>query len=53
MINLFKDHTTTVGSKAKQEDPELIERGIFVQADGPEYCEEYQKIVDRAMGGRK
>ena len=53
MIKWFKDHTTVIGSKAKQENPELIERGIFVQKEGPEYCEEYQKIVDRAMGGRK
>jgi 2-oxoglutarate ferredoxin oxidoreductase subunit beta len=53
MIKWFKDNTTVIGSKAKQENPELIERGIFVQVDGPEYCEEYQKIVERAMGGRK
>jgi 2-oxoglutarate ferredoxin oxidoreductase subunit beta len=53
MIKWFKDNTTVIGSKAKQENPDLIERGIFVQVDGPEYCEEYQKIVDRAMGGRK
>jgi 2-oxoglutarate ferredoxin oxidoreductase subunit beta len=52
MIKWFKDHTTTIGSKNKQEDPELIERGIFVQKESPEYCEEYQRIVDRAMGGR-
>jgi 2-oxoglutarate ferredoxin oxidoreductase subunit beta len=52
MIKWFKDHTTVIGSKNKQEHPELIERGIFVQTDSPEYCEEYQKIVDRARGGR-
>jgi 2-oxoglutarate ferredoxin oxidoreductase subunit beta len=52
MIKWFKDHTTVIGSKAKQDNPDLIERGIFVQKEGPEYCEEYQKIVDRAMGGR-
>jgi 2-oxoglutarate ferredoxin oxidoreductase subunit beta len=53
MIKWFKDHTTTIGSKAKQEDPDLIERGIFVQKEGSEYCEEYEKIIKRAMGGRK
>jgi len=52
MIKWFKDHTTSIGSKNKQENPELIERGIFVQKESPEYCEEYQRIVDRAMGGR-
>jgi 2-oxoglutarate ferredoxin oxidoreductase subunit beta len=53
MIKWFKDHTAPIGSKAKQENPELIERGIFVQTEAPEYCEEYQKIVERASGGRK
>ena len=36
----------------KQENAELIERGIFVQQEAPEYCEEYQKVVERAMKGR-
>jgi 2-oxoglutarate ferredoxin oxidoreductase subunit beta len=53
MIKWFKDHTTPIGSKAKQDNPTLIERGIFVQITAPEYCEEYQKVVERAMGGRK
>jgi len=52
MIRWFKDHTTPIGSKAKQEHPELIERGIFVQHEEPEYCEKYQKIVERARKGR-
>ena len=52
MIKWFKDHTTPIGSKAKQEHPDLIERGIFLEQEGPEYCEEYQKIVERAMKGR-
>ena len=30
MIKWFKDNTTPIGSKAKQENPALIERGIFV-----------------------
>ncbi|MBC8443904.1 MAG: 2-oxoacid:ferredoxin oxidoreductase subunit beta, partial [Deltaproteobacteria bacterium] len=45
----FKDNTTTIGSKAKQANSDLIERGIFVQKDLPEYCDEYQKIIDRAV----
>jgi 2-oxoglutarate ferredoxin oxidoreductase subunit beta len=53
MITWFKDHTTPIGSKAKQENPALIERGIFVQTEAPEYCEEYQKVVERAAKGRK
>jgi 2-oxoglutarate ferredoxin oxidoreductase subunit beta len=49
MMDLFKRNTTPRGSKAKQENPELIERGIFVQKDIPEYCSEYDKIIERAM----
>ncbi len=52
MMKRMKAMTTPVGSKAKQENPELIERGIFVQTDKPEYCREYDRIIDRAMGGK-
>ena len=52
MMKRMKELTTPIGSKAKQENPELIERGIFVQIDKPEYCSEYTKIIERAMGGR-
>ena len=52
MVKHYKEITTPVGSKAKQENPDLIERGIFVQKDMPEYCQEYDKILQRAMKGR-
>ncbi len=48
MLHQFKDQTTTIGSKAKQENPDLLERGIFVQKELPEYCTEYEKIIERA-----
>jgi 2-oxoglutarate ferredoxin oxidoreductase subunit beta len=48
MLHQFKDQTTTIGSKAKQENPDLLERGIFVQKELPEYCAEYEKIIERA-----
>jgi 2-oxoglutarate ferredoxin oxidoreductase subunit beta len=51
MMRHFKDHTTPIGSKAKQENPELIERGVFVRKDTPEYCQEYEKVIQRAMKG--
>ena len=51
MENL-KTRTTPIGSKAKQENPSLIERGIFVKKELPEYCAEYQRIVERAMKGK-
>ncbi|MBW2606990.1 MAG: 2-oxoacid:ferredoxin oxidoreductase subunit beta, partial [Deltaproteobacteria bacterium] len=44
MLESYKTNTTSIGSKAKKENPELIERGIFVQKEIPEYCNEYNKI---------
>jgi 2-oxoglutarate ferredoxin oxidoreductase subunit beta len=52
MIQYFKDHTTSIGSKAKKENPDLLERGIFVQKEMPEYCSEYAKVVQKAMKGQ-
>ena len=52
MMENLKTRTTTIGSKAKQENPSLIERGIFVKKEMPEYCAEYQRIVERAMKGK-
>ena len=51
MMGRLKTTTTPIGSKAKQENPSLIERGIFVKKEMPEYCAEYQKIIERAMKG--
>lgn len=53
MMNSYKDNTTPIGSKAKQEDPNLIERGVFVQKELPEYCTEYEKIMQKALKGKK
>ena len=52
MMTRMKEQTVPIGSKKKAANPELIERGIFVQTDKPEYCSEYDKIIARAMGGR-
>ena len=52
MMKRMKAITVPIGSKKKVENPELIERGIFVQTDKPEYCSEYSRIIERAMGGR-
>jgi len=51
MIQGYKENTTPIGSKAKQANPDLIERGIFVQEDLPEYCSEYDKIMATAQKG--
>jgi 2-oxoglutarate/2-oxoacid ferredoxin oxidoreductase subunit beta len=52
MVKQMKAMTTPIGSTAKQKNPELIERGIFVQKEKPEYCAEYDRIIERARGGR-
>ncbi len=51
MVERYKEITTPIGSKAKQENPDLIERGVFLQKELPEYCSEYDKIIERAMKG--
>lgn len=50
MLKYMQKMTTPVGSKAKQEHPELIERGVFVKKDLPEYCASYDTIIRRAQG---
>jgi 2-oxoglutarate ferredoxin oxidoreductase subunit beta len=52
MMENYKNNTTPIGSKAKEENPDLIERGIFVQEEIPEYCSEYDKVIERAMKGK-
>ncbi|RJQ72793.1 MAG: 2-oxoacid:ferredoxin oxidoreductase subunit beta [Desulfobacteraceae bacterium] len=49
MLTFFKENTVAVGAPSKQEHPHLIERGIFVQKEKPEYCSEYDKIIQRAQ----
>ena len=49
MMKRMKDVTTPIGSKAKEANPELIERGVFVRKELPEYCSEYNKIIERAQ----
>jgi 2-oxoglutarate ferredoxin oxidoreductase subunit beta len=51
MMQSYRDGTTPVGSKAKADNPDLVERGIFVQEERPEYCSEYEKIMEKAQGG--
>ncbi len=51
MMERYKDITVPIGSKKKETTPDLIERGVFVQKDAPEYCREYDKIMQKAMKG--
>ena len=51
LMESYKNNTTPIGSDAKKENPDLVERGIFVEKALPEYCSEYDKIIDRAKKG--
>jgi 2-oxoglutarate/2-oxoacid ferredoxin oxidoreductase subunit beta len=51
MMEAFRRNTTPIGSGKKEDNPELLERGIFVQKDVPEYCAEYDRIIQRVQGG--
>lgn len=48
MLKYMQKFTTPIGSKAKEENPGLIERGIFVRKELPEYCEAYDTVIQRA-----
>ena len=50
MLELYRNNTAPLGSKAFQENPHLIPRGIFVHEENPEYCEEYEKVIAKAQG---
>jgi 2-oxoglutarate ferredoxin oxidoreductase subunit beta len=50
MMRWFKDHTAPAGSPKLEENPTLMARGIIVQKELPEYCREYDKIIERAQG---
>ena len=47
MLNSFRESTAPAGSKKKEENPELIERGIFVREERPEYTSTYLEFVER------
>jgi 2-oxoglutarate ferredoxin oxidoreductase subunit beta len=51
MMKVFKENTVPLGSKAKEENPNLLERGIFVDRELPEYRAEYDKVIERATKG--
>jgi 2-oxoglutarate ferredoxin oxidoreductase subunit beta len=41
-----------IGSPKKKDNPALIETGVFINEDRPEYCAEYEKIVQKAQKTR-
>jgi 2-oxoglutarate ferredoxin oxidoreductase subunit beta len=52
MLEFFKKNTTPIGSKAKQDNPDLIERGIFRELDIPDYCADYERTIHKAQKGK-
>jgi 2-oxoglutarate ferredoxin oxidoreductase subunit beta len=50
MMKSFKEVTVPVGSKKKAAHPELIERGIFIEAKRPEYSATYLEFIKRQQG---
>ena len=53
MMEGYKTNTVKIGSKKLEKNPDLIQRGIFVEkTDVPEYCEAYDKIIETAMKGK-
>ncbi len=37
-----------IGSEKKKDNPALMERGIFVEKEMPEYCKAYDEVIARA-----
>lgn len=47
MMKLYKENTARIGSKQATDDKIL--RGVFVDKQRPEYCSQYEAIVEKAM----
>ena len=48
MLKIFKEKTVPVGSDKKKDNPNLMERGVFVEKELPEYCKAYDEVIARA-----
>ncbi len=52
MMEHFKNNTTPIGSEKKKEHPAVIEHGVFIEEQRPEYCIEYDRIIETAVNGK-
>lgn len=53
MMEGYRTNTVKIGSKKLESNPNLIQRGIFVEdTDRPEYCEAYDGVIETAMKGK-
>jgi len=48
MLEAFRDGTAKLGSKALEDDPQLIPRGVFIDRDAPEYGASYAELCKKA-----
>lgn len=49
MMTQFKERTAKVGSTAVAQDGDLVSRGVFVEEVRPEYCDQYEQVMQRAQ----
>lgn len=52
MLKWYRDHTVPIGSPKKEDDPHLIERGIFVDYEEAEFVESYDQLVAQVGKGK-
>ena len=52
MLTQFKEQTAKVGSRQIDEQSQLIPRGVFVEEQRPEYCDQYAQVIQRAQAGK-
>lgn len=52
MLTWFKEGTAKTGSPALAENDRLVPRGVFVETDRPEYCDQYAEVMERAQAER-
>ncbi|MCD6294172.1 MAG: 2-oxoacid:ferredoxin oxidoreductase subunit beta, partial [Deltaproteobacteria bacterium] len=45
IMETYREKTVKLGSKKAEANPELLQRGIFVQENQPEYVESYQTLA--------
>lgn len=53
MMEYFKNNSVPLGSDEEESDSTLIKRGVFVDKEMPEYCREYDRIIETAMKGER
>lgn len=51
MLEVHKNNTAHLGSAKLEKNPSLIARGVFTEVERPEYCQEYDKIIEYARKG--